>query len=148
MSYSCLCGHVISDHTYPSQNGGDLKWDPEFERASQGSSSALKDFFAAVENGTKEAWLRKFFGWGEQNLEHVTNKPDGTAITNESVVNFYLTADTATIVSDIVSRYENQEGHSVYRCPECERIYIQDKYHSENYDCYEKRPDYDRLACS
>lgn len=123
MSYLCLCGHVIKDNLYPSPNSGDLKWQPEFERASNDSTEALRDFFEAVQSGEKDEWLISFFVNGD----------------------FYLTAELSTIVTDIVSRFDNKEGHTVYRCPECLRIYIQDQYSSDNYDCYEKMEGYSRV---
>jgi hypothetical protein len=57
----------------------------------------------------------------------------------------YTKADMASAIIDIFSRYERREGHSVYRCPECERIYIQKQYRSDEYSCYEKALDYSRV---
>ncbi|MBP7475220.1 MAG: hypothetical protein KA810_08185 [Pyrinomonadaceae bacterium] len=123
MSYLCLCGHVIKDNIYPCPERGDLKWQTESENISQESFEALKEFFNAVENDAKNGWLLKFF--------------------NHSL---YLKADMATIVIDIMSRYDGKEGRSVYRCPECERMYVQTKYRSDEYECFEKRTDYSRNA--
>ena len=142
--FACYCGNVISDSAYPCPLAGDLKWQPEFERTSQDSSQALEEFFSAVERGEKEKWLREFFYITEDKFQFSVIHSDGTRSVGEVEDNFYLTADTATIVSDIVSRFENREGHSVYRCSECERIYIQREYRSDEYDCYEKRVGYSR----
>jgi hypothetical protein len=144
MSYRCLCGHVIRDTVYPCPETGDLKWQPEWERASEDSSVALKGFFAAIENGTKDEWLMKFFDKSGHSLVLETIGLDGTRTTSEIGKNFYLTSEMATIVTDIISRYDHREGHSVFRCPECDRLYVQKEYCSNEYDCYEKRSDYSR----
>jgi predicted metalloprotease len=122
MRYLCVCGELLSNTVYPSPVCGDLKWQTEFDNASQNSSQALKDFFNAVESGTKDAWLTEFF--------------------NQSTV--YSRLDMATIVADIVSKCGSKEGHSVFRCPECERLYVQKQYCTDDYDCFEKRQGYTR----
>ena len=147
MSYRCLCGNVISDHTYPSEVTGDLKWQTESESASQDALQDIKEFLTAVENGSKEEWLRKFFRIGEAKFSVIKiDRKSGERITSQMGNDFYLRADMATVIYDIFSRYDNREGHSVYRCPECERIYIQKQYGSDEYDCYEKRQDYNRIS--
>jgi hypothetical protein len=118
---------------------GDLTWQPEADRNSNDASLAIKEFFAAVEAGEKEKWLLEFFDMGGRKIQLEQIQSDGTRSVSEVKDNFYLTADIATIVTDIFSRFENREGHSVYRCPECERMYIQSEYGSNEYACYEKR---------
>ena len=142
MSYLCSCGHVIKDNIYPCPEVGDLKWQPESESASQDACQALKEFLIAVENGAKNEWLKRFFDVGENKLVFEVIEADGERTTGEIGNDFYLGADMATIITDIMSRYEGREGHSVYRCPECERLYIQKQYESDEYECFEKRVDY------
>ena len=145
MSYLCLCGHVIKDVVCPCPDTGDQKWDTESESASQDAFQALKEFLSAVENGKKDEWLVKFFNIGEIKLVAEVITPDGERTTRQLDSNFYLSADMATIITDIFSRYERREGHSVYRCLECERLYIQKEYRSDEYSCYEKVRDYKRV---
>jgi hypothetical protein len=64
MSYLCLCGHVIKDNVYPCPEEGDLKWQPESDRAEQDFLQALREFLAAEESGEKDEWLNKFFDTG------------------------------------------------------------------------------------
>jgi hypothetical protein len=120
MSYLCYCGNVIKDNIYPCPEAGDLKWQPQAERASQNSFESVEEFLTAFENGKGDDWIKGFF--------------------NES----YPKVDIATAISDIFSRHVQAEGHSVYKCSECERIYIQKEYQSDEYDCFEKRLDYAR----
>lgn len=120
MSYLCVCGHVIKDNVYPCPETGDLKWQTESDRVSQDMLVAFKGFIDAVENGKKDEWLSDFFSPG------------------------YRRVDVARAIYDIFEEYEHSEGHSVYRCLECERIYIQKEYRSDEYSCYEKREGYSR----
>ena len=143
MSYPCLCGYVIKDNIYPCRQVGDLKWQPESENASQDALQASEDFLRAVENGSKDEWLRGFFYVGELSRVVDTDGPDRARRTLEQE-NFYLTADMATIITDIMSRFERKEGHSVWKCPKCERLYIQEEYRSDDYECFEKRQGYTR----
>ena len=143
MSYLCFCGHVIKDNEYPCPETGDLKWQPESENASQDANQSLREFFNAIESGAKDEWLSQFFGSGSH-FSSMTINSEGTHINESKGESIYLTADLATIVCDIMSRYENREGHSVYRCPECDRLYIQKEYRSDEYECFEKRTGYSR----
>jgi hypothetical protein len=111
---------VIKDTIYPCPEAGDLKWQPESERASQDAFDSLKEFLVAVNTGKKAEWLANFFS-GK-----------------------YPEVDMASAIVDIFSRYERREGRSVFRCPECERLYVQKEYRSDEYECFEKRKDYAR----
>jgi len=62
--FSCYCGNLISDTSYPCAWVGDLTWQPEADRNSNDASLAIKEFFAAVEAGEKEKWLLEFFDMG------------------------------------------------------------------------------------
>ena len=118
-TFACHCGYVISDSSYPCPWAGDLKWQPELDEISRTSEGALKDLFDAVESGRKDQWLAEFFP--------------------KEVVAFYQTENMATIVSDIISYCHGEKGQSVYRCPECECIYLQKEYYTDEWTCYEKR---------
>jgi hypothetical protein len=109
MSYLCVCGHVIKEVVFPCPDTGDLKWQTESENISQNTVDALKEFFAAVENGEKNRWLAKFFDYGDRRLRSTKIDTDGTRSTRLlSDDNFYLNANMATIATDIIARFEHQ----------------------------------------
>ncbi|MGH7784537.1 MAG: hypothetical protein ACREO5_11930 [Candidatus Binatia bacterium] len=141
MSYLCLCGHVIKNNVYPCAETGDLKWQTESENASTNSYQALKEFFAAIENGKKD---EEFFRIGENNLNFDSIDQEGTRKSGQIDATKYLTREMATSIHSIMTHLDGDEGHSVYRCHECKRIYIQKEYCSDEYACYEKRQDYRR----
>lgn len=120
-------------------------WQPESECAEQDAFQALKEFLLAVEMGEKDEWLNKFFEVSGPALT-MQKIDEGGELVETRLSEGYPKVDVPNAILDIFSRFENREGHSVYRCPEYERIYIQNEYFSDEYACYEKRPVYSRTA--
>jgi hypothetical protein len=144
MKYRCLCGYVISDTGLET---GDLKWKTESENAFWDAFESLKEYLAAVERGEKDEWMNKFFNAGR--VEWLVTKIDretGKRTHERCVSEGYPSLGVADAISDIYSKYNRREGHSVYRCPECGRLYVQKEYCSDEYICYEKRQDYNRTS--
>jgi hypothetical protein len=115
--FSCHCGNVTSDTIYPCEWAGDLQWQDEREAQDTAAAEVLKEFVAAIEGGDTQTWLNSYFQID------------------------YPPVDLATAVLDIHSKERRKLGHSVYRCPECEKIYIQKEYFTNEWTCYEKRKD-------
>ena len=117
--FACHCGYIISDVKYPCPLAGQLKWETETESESQERNKHVKDFLAAVENGTDKDWVKNYFAG-----KYFEMYPNQITI--------------ADVIGDISSRAENKAGRCVYRCPECERIYIQREFYTDDWICYEK----------
>lgn len=113
--FPCRCGNVISDSLYPCDLTGELKWQNETESQSQDRNADIKDFLVSIENGEGERWIKDYFDEGY---------PQDRA--------------TSDIIEDITSRVEGRSGRCVYRCPDCERIYVQKEFYSDERTCYEK----------
>lgn len=83
---------------------------------SEKTTNDVKEFFTAFENKRNEEWLRNYFG-----------------------DTYPLNLDAALVIDDIYTKVSNNQGHSVYQCPECERIYLQKEFYSDEWTCFEKR---------
>lgn len=114
----CKCGHKISDVVCPCPYSGELRWDPARDGNQDRSISDVTDFLTAVEEGRKEDWLRNYF--------------------SESFYQTQLTMSNALIIDDIYSHNSDKNGQAVYRCNECERLYVQKAFAINEYDCFEK----------
>ena len=121
--FACRCGYIISDVEYPCPFAGQLKWEPETENESQDRNSDVKDFLAARENGTDKEWVKNYFDGG-----YFERYPNQITI--------------GDVIEDIASRASHKEGRCVYRCSECERIYIQREFGTDDWTCYEKAKEY------
>lgn len=112
--FACHCGYVISDSsTCPFL--GSLRWSPEDDYLSDKSIENVRDFLQAITDGKKDEWIKNYFG------------------------DIYPTdMETAEIIDDIYMNVSNEKGHMVYQCPECERIYLQKEYYTDEWICYEK----------
>jgi len=140
MRFLCHCGHVIKDTVYPSPHQGDLKWQTESERASDRAFQALSEFLIAVEKGEKKEWWYKFCQiGGDEQVIAVRIDSDGSQ-TEHTADDYYRSMTLATMITDIISRFDQDEGHSVHQCPKCGRLYVQKEYRSDEYSCFEKRP--------
>ena len=117
--FACHCGYIISDTVYPCSLIGQLKWQTETESESQERNSDVKDFLAAVESGSDKDWVKNYFAG-----RYFEMYPDQITI--------------GDVIEDITSRAEHKEGRCVYQCPECERLYIQREFYTDDWTCYEK----------
>lgn len=113
---ACHCGHMISDSTYPCSWAGELKWETESELQSQKIYEDVTEFLLSVENGKNIEWISNYF--------------------NESYPN---DLNVASIIDDIYSKNLNEQGHNVLQCSECERLYIQKEFYTNEWVCFEKR---------
>ena len=114
--FPCHCGYVISDSSSPCPFSGELRWEHETDYITEKSIETVKDFLQAVENGKRDEWIRKYF------------------------FDIYpLDLDIAEIIDDIYTDVSNEKGRRVYKCPECERIYLQKEFYTDEWICYEKR---------
>jgi hypothetical protein len=117
--FACRCGYIISDSVYPCPLVGRLKWQPETENESQERNIDVKDFLAALDKGTDKDWVKNYFAGRYFELY-----PHQITI--------------GDVINDIASRAEHKEGRCVYRCPECERVYIQREFYTDDWTCYKK----------
>lgn len=117
--FSCRCGYIISDSVYPCALVGELRWQTEFEEQSQHRSRDVEGFLSAVDQGTDKAWVRNYF-----TEDYAEEYPHG--ITKRAVI------------EDITTRAEGKSGRVVYKCPECERMYVQKDFYTDDWTCYEK----------
>jgi hypothetical protein len=118
-TFACRCGYIIRDNDYPCPLTGQLKWQTETESESEERNSDVKDFLAALENESDKDWVKNYFAGRYFELY-----PDQITI--------------GDVIEDIASRASNKDGRCVYRCPECERIYIQREFYTDDWTCYEK----------
>ena len=117
--FACYCGYVISDSTYPCPLSGELKWETESELQSQETMRDVKEFFAAIENKKDSDWIRNYFG--EEYLEI-----------------YPVNISVGEVIDDIYTKNSSKKGHMVYQCPECERLYLQKEFYTDEWICYEK----------
>ena len=117
--FICRCGYIISDSVYPCPLVGEIKWQTETEDQSQERSHDIKEFLSAVDNGTDKTWVRNYFteDYAESYPHDITKR---------------------AVIEDITSRAEHKSGRVVYKCPECERMYIQREFYTDDWTCYEK----------
>ncbi|MBI4747307.1 MAG: hypothetical protein HY774_02395 [Acidobacteria bacterium] len=101
-TFTCECGHVIRDTTYPTDGAGMLYWEADQEAIHVQATSAVRDFLAVRASYQRDWWLRSFFS---------TEYP--------------VDLDDAAIIDDIYSKFAFEYGLSVYQCPKCQRIYVQ-----------------------
>lgn len=114
--FACHCGYVISDVVCPCPMSGDLLWDPEKDWLGTEVQRVVTDFLFAVENNQREIWIRNYFG------------------------DVYpLDLNLAMVIDDIYSKVSNEKGRRVYQCPECERLYVQKEFYTNEWICFEKR---------
>lgn len=117
--FACYCGYTISDSTYPCEFVGELKWQTEFNSQSQETSCDVKEFLAAIENKQDVDWIRNYFG--EKYLEIY---PSNMSIDE--------------VIDDIYTTVSNKQGHCVYKCPKCEKLYLQKEFYTDEWICFEK----------
>ncbi|WP_425395988.1 hypothetical protein [Aeoliella sp.] len=101
MKLRCDCGNVISDSTdnLPYKCNllpDDGYWDNIHQPIVQG----VLDFATAIQKGTKEEWLTKYFGEG-----------------------YPRDLDDASVISDLVGT-QLSRGPTAYQCAECGMILI------------------------
>ncbi len=98
----CKCGHIISDTLYPSPTEGRLLPQHDDDRIQSTVYNAVGAFFAAVLAGRRSEWIRGFF-----------SDP------------YPLDIADASVVSDIVDRFERTISRSVAECEQCGRLWVQ-----------------------
>jgi hypothetical protein len=113
--FGCRCGNVISDSVYPCEFVGELRWQTETESDSQARARVIESFLSVVESGNSVSWIQDYFGG-----------------------DYPLDLSNSEVIEDIIAKVSNSTGRSVYRCPECERIYVQKEFYSDEWACYEK----------
>jgi hypothetical protein len=114
--FACHCGYVISNSISPCPMSGELRWEPEVDWLGTEVQRVVADFLTAVENNQRESWIKNYF----------------------SDV-YPLDLSLAMVIDDIYSKVYNEKGHSVYQCPECERLYLQKEFNTNEWTCFEKR---------
>ena len=111
--FLCHCGHVISDVVAPCPFAGQLKWETETDEEDNNFVGDVAKFLEARDNGNRDEWIRNHFL-----PEYPLDIPD------------------ASVISDILSRVT--KGRCVYRCTECESLYIQKEFFSNEWTHYKK----------
>lgn len=101
-TFTCACGHVIRDTTYPTDGAGMLYWEKDQEAINVQVASAVRDFLAVRASYQRDWWLKSFFS-----------------------SDYPVDLDDADIIDDIYSKFAFEYGLSVYQCPQCQRIYVQ-----------------------
>lgn len=114
-TFTCECGFLIPDSTYPNELTGTLCWQDEEEAISRKALEDLRAFLVANAIGRRDAWLASYFG--------VDHPPFG---------------DDAEVIDEIYYKTAFDKGRSVYRCPECGRLYVQTALFENSWDGYER----------
>lgn len=97
----CVCGHVIRDQTDDIPYKARFIRDQDYE-GFYAYTDDIAAFIAAIEAGQRTEWIRRYFS-----NSYPADLPN------------------ASIVSDIVSRYEVDYEGRLYQCENCGRIRIQ-----------------------
>ncbi len=112
---ACLCGYTISDSTSPSPVSGELRWETELDWQGTEVQRIVTDFLNAVEKKQSSIWMRNYFG-----------------------DTYPLDLSLAMVIDDIYSKVASEKGHSVLQCPECDRLYLQKEFSTNEWTCFEK----------
>ncbi len=99
----CICGNVISDVRYPSPTEGSLIRQQDQDELQNTVSQSIASYFAALSSDRKQAWLTEFFLPG-----------------------YPIEIDDASVVADIIARYELSRVMSVCECDKCGRLWVEE----------------------
>jgi hypothetical protein len=105
---------LIPDSTYPNELAGTLYWQDEQEAVSSTAFEGVRAFLSAVAAGRREAWLAFHFG-----------------------SDFPRFDDDADAIYQICFKAGLDTGRCVYRCPECQRLHVQEARFENRWICYE-----------
>jgi hypothetical protein len=97
----CVCGHVIRDQTDDIAYKARFVRDQDYE-GFYAYAGDIAAFIAATQAGQRSQWIRQYFS-----DSYPTDIPD------------------ASIVNDIVGKYELEFEGDLYQCENCGRVKIQ-----------------------
>ena len=106
----CTCGGIISDVQYPCDTEGELIGQWNWELMHDNISEKIASYIQAIESGTEENWLTKYYG------ETSFGVPEHQAV-------------ISNILSDELLKHEK----SVAECEECGRLWIQEAPYTNKY---------------
>src|SRR5882757_8188841 len=101
-TFTCDCGNLIRDSSYPNPCAGNLYWQPAEEAASERFLQATRDLLAASANGTRTQWMLTHLG---------SDYPGGDS-------------DDADVIDDLRTAAYLDVGQPFYQCPVCNRLYL------------------------
>lgn len=99
---ACLCGGVISDVVCPCPTEGWILRDQDQDDFYSLTARDIAAFFAAVQGGTRNAWIAKFF-WPQ----------------------FPTDVSDEVIVYDILAFHKREVVLSIAECAQCGRLWVQ-----------------------
>ncbi|MBI3133816.1 MAG: hypothetical protein HYZ14_03990 [Bacteroidetes bacterium] len=97
----CICGHTIVDQTDNIIYKAHFVRDQDKEAIGE-QTTDIEAFIEAVRKGQRDKWLNNYFG-----------------------SDIYKTLTDATVVNDIISRYNVKFESEMFVCQNCGRIKIQ-----------------------
>ena len=110
---ACLCGGTISNTLCPCPTEGWILRDQDQDGCYEATSRDIAAFFAAVQSGSRNAWISEYFSPRYPN-----------ELTDEG------------IVYDIIAHHKRQVVLSIAECEQCGRLWVQRKPDLNSYRSY------------
>ncbi len=101
-TFGCRCGNRIYFNVVPCRYDGEVFRDTGTEVAYDTATKQMADFFATIQEGRRDDWLRQFYSYGST---------------------FEITDDS--VVSEIMDRHFGPLALGIHQCERCGRVWLQ-----------------------
>src|SRR5579871_3978449 len=113
--FTCRCGNTIVVIP-PSHHSGYVVWDCDVDLSIETRRKEIHGFLQALAGGHRDAFLRYFYGSAEA-------EEKSSLITD------------ADVIEDILSKHDRYT-RICYRCPKCDRVFIEAESGSAQFKAY------------